>query len=108
MPTYSARLCAVHISGSSPGLYTSPAGIVTVVRDLEVYNSSGTAIPGLVLDLEGPGLAGILAWVLNVPAQGSAQWQGRSVMNPGDAFGAVVAGTIGCSIVVSGYQLTSL
>lgn len=87
-------------------LYTVPAGFVVVVRDLEVYNFSSSAIVQVQVQLGVSGsTSGVLAFVNNVASQVCAQWKGRAVVNAGESLVAFSTGS-SFSMLVSGYLLS--
>lgn len=87
-------------------MYTAPNGVTIVVRDIELWNAGSAAVDIAVnvLSPSGPYIAGIIT-AKAVPPNGTAQWEGRAVLAPGQVlFGAATGYPVG--VLISGYQLT--
>lgn len=103
---YSLRIFAT--GGLSPGAGLVgpivPAGLVYVVRDIDVVETSGTN--GTILEFQGQTL-GPLTYFERTAADGLGRgsWRGRQIYNEGEQVGfKALSGT--WSISCSGYQLT--
>jgi hypothetical protein len=102
--TYSTQFFAGEVTGAET-VYTAPATDVIVIRDLELWNAAA-AVSDIAINLLSPSgsyLAGLFT-TFALKVNGTAQWQGRVVMLPGQhlIFAATVY-PVGC--VISGYQL---
>lgn len=105
MTTYSTQLFSGELSAAA-NVYVAPSSNTIVVRDVELWNA-GSAAADIAVNLMSPSgsyVAGIIT-AKAVPANGTAQWDGRVVMLPGQMLFANATGwPIG--IVISGYTLT--
>lgn len=103
---YSLRIFA-HASLSSAGGLVGPvvpSGFIYVLRDVDVFESSGTRPVTMVVNNP---LAGVLvAFELAAgTVNGSLPWRGRQIYSPGERVGfQAFSGT--WAIMASGYQLT--
>jgi hypothetical protein len=96
-------------SGDAPsGLtnaYTVPANQVVVVRDLELYNSTGASI-ALSVSRSVSGVTQSYVYVTaGLAAHTWQQWTGRAVLDAGDVL-QVSTGAAGVYFHVSGYLLS--
>lgn len=106
MAVYSAQLFAGTPPSGPHALYTVPAAIVAVIRDIEVYNASG-GTTSFAFTHWVAGVRTSYIWASSSLANGTwQQWEGRAVLNAGESllseFGAGFVYAI-----VSGYQLTA-
>lgn len=83
-------------------LYTVPAGNVAVIRDMEYFSSSSALFN---VQCSSSGRSGLLWYLSGVPANSWHQWQGNTVLPPGDVLQGFADGA-GNLIVVSGFLLT--
>lgn len=105
MTTYSTQLFSGELAGAQM-VYTAPASNTIVVRDIELWNASSSAVDIAVnlLSPSGSYVAGIIT-AKAVPPNGTAQWEGRVVMLPGqELYGNATGFPVG--LVISGYTLT--
>ena len=103
---YSLRIFATGALTSSAGVVGPivPAGLVYVLRDVDLFETTGAA--GTFAQILSP-VAGVLALFAGQaePTTRSYPWRGRQVYAVGERVGfEVVSGT--WSITASGYQLT--
>lgn len=103
---YSLRIFAHAGLTSAGGIVgpTVPADLIYIVRDIDVYESTGvTGTTVFVLNALGGALWS--ATRSTTPGVGPWSWRGRQVYSPGEQVGfEVISGT--WAIAVSGYQLT--
>lgn len=106
MTTYSTQFFAGQVGSSLVG-YVAPVGFVSVVRDIELWNSSAAPEDIAVNLLGSSGL--YLAGIVTKKALGeneTFQWEGRVVMTPNQRL--FIAGTAyPFGVVISGYQLSA-
>lgn len=97
---YSARLLG-WAAEESPPAYVCPAGLITVVRDADVYSAGGSLINfQLAINTIAKFWAG--QFTEESLAQ-FAQWRGRQIVLPGEAL--VFSSDGPTDGVISGYQL---
>jgi hypothetical protein len=103
---YSLRIYG-HASLSSAGGLVGPlvpAGLVYVVRDIDVVEVSGTRPANLQVMNQVGGLL-VFMNVTSANPAGNESWRGRQVYGAGERVGLqVLSGSF--AIAVSGYQLT--
>ena len=101
---YSTNLALGALGTSSANLYTSPAGVTTVVREIDLYSFSG-ATDYVVFGCNVAGI-GATFWYFTTlaPAQ-TYQWKGRLVIPAGQVINGF-AQSANNTYVISGYQLT--
>ncbi|HKT09714.1 MAG TPA: hypothetical protein VJR24_17565 [Gemmatimonadaceae bacterium] len=103
MPLYSKRFFTgqVNATGAVVPLWTVPAGVVHVLRDLEVFTAN-VAATNVFLDI---GANAVM--VLNLqPNYATLKWEGRLVVNAGETVGAFVPSG-SCVLTACGYELSS-
>lgn len=66
------------IAGSATALYTVPASSQAIVKNINLYNTSGSSVP-VTIYLNGLA-AGNQSFKMTVPANGSATWDGKWVI----------------------------
>lgn len=104
MSVYSTQFFAGNLAAGGANLYTTPANMTVVVRDIEAYNSSASPSDFNVgVDVAGLGIPIYL--VSQAPSATWHQWSGRAVVNPGQTITAY-SGLGGTLLIVSGYLLT--
>jgi hypothetical protein len=101
---YSTRFFFGVAPTNSTTVYTVPSAMTVVLRDIECFNGSSSE-DTISIRLVVPGLTAMLVRFASLPTLTGAQWQGRSVMNSGDAF-AVQSSTGQSYLTVSGYLLS--
>lgn len=106
MSVYSTLFAAGSTVAGFQVVYTVPALMTVVVRDIEVTNL--TALSGLLnVSRAVSGTAQQLIWrTPTLPTLTWAQWAGRTVLNPGDEIGLDGGSSSGWTYLVSGYLLT--
>lgn len=104
MTTYSTQLFSGQLSGGA-GVYTAPPSGTIVVRDIELWNNTSSAVDIAVnVTVSGLYVAGIIT-AKAVPPNGTAQWEGRAVLLPGQVLFANATG-FPIGVLISGYTLT--
>jgi hypothetical protein len=96
------------ITTSLVTVYTVPASAQDVVKDFDIANTTGSAIPVTVHFVPSGGVAGVATQVLpnsSIAPNSVLHWTGTQVLNTGD-FIQVIAGNTGCNINVSGLENT--
>lgn len=104
MSVYSVQLYAGSVPGSLTTFYTAPAGAVIVVRDIDAFlNTAPSAL--YYIGVQHSGTIVPLIGAASGTALTQHQWEGRVVLQPGDA---IVGNSGGANIVcvISGYDLT--
>jgi hypothetical protein len=85
-------------------LYTGPTNTRTYVKDIDVINTTATAI-GIYISLvpsgDTAGTANALFYNTQLPPNTIVQWAGSQILNVGDTI-QVKASATGCTITVSG------
>jgi hypothetical protein len=102
--TYSSRLYLGPLPTTQGVLYTCPTGVVTVVKDVELYQWSGGALFLYIAVKSGPAV-GTFAGSQVPSSTSSYQWQGRVVLNAGDEL-LGLSPTANNQCIISGYQLS--
>ena len=95
---------AASFSGGPTTVYTVPAGFVTVVRTIiGVVGSNAGSVDWSVAVVGGPRLA----WVQYTGVTGidTKYFDGRTVLDFGDALEFTTGGGLVCDLYVSGYEL---
>jgi hypothetical protein len=105
-PVYSLRIFATGGLVPASGVVGPivPAGLVYVLRDIDLVELSGSTSAGFQLY----GQTGNIIWVVqhsSAPGITQGQWRGRQVYNEGEQVGFQSA-TGTWSISASGYQLS--
>lgn len=104
MAVYSSLLWQGSAPSSTAVVYTVPAGITVVVRDVEWLNNTGAALNAYLLSaVSGFGDA---AFAVNnsIPVSQAWQWQGRVVIPTGGSI-SVGGAPSGALVLISGYEL---
>lgn len=105
MSTYTVPFGNASLSG--PGvvtIYTAPAGVVSVVRNLSVGNGDATPAQIIVAVHRGATLLGYLYRSPTHPAQTVVNVELRHCMEVGDTLTFQTVGT-NATLLVTGYQL---
>ena len=103
---YSQRLFAVQALTSTPGIVgpVVPAGVIWVLRDLDIVVEAGTSGNNMAVLNQVGGLLVFLSVGTATPGPNYA-WRGRQIYAQGEQIGFhVFSGT--WDIAASGYQLT--
>lgn len=85
-------------------IYTTPPNTRTYVKDLDIINTTATAIGIYVSLVQTGGSAGTsnaLFYNTQLPPNTIVQWAGSQILNEGDTI-QVKASASGCTITVSG------
>lgn len=99
---YSTLLFSAAIpAGTTQTLYTTPAGMVMVLRDIDVFANAGP----VAMSLQDSGHC--IFWTVELPTAGAvAAWRGRQVFPAGYILKAIVGETGLMAVRASGYLLT--
>lgn len=87
-------------------IYTTPANTRTFVKDIDIVNTTGSAISIYVSLVPLAGTAGTgnaLFYANSLPAYTTMQWAGSQILEAG-GFISVKASASGCTITVSGAE----
>lgn len=101
---YSANLFVGPGTGSLQTIYTSPAGVTTVVRDVSVFATSSIATPVYLVHQVSGGSAAVFALAGTLAADAGFHWEGREVLAPGDTLELGAYGSA-LLVTVNGYKL---
>lgn len=85
-------------------VYTTPSLSRTIVKDINVINTTAAAIDIYISLVPSGGTAGTgnaLFYANELPANTTMQWTGTQIMDAGDTIEAK-ASAVGCTITVSG------
>lgn len=102
---YSTQFFANVIPAGTTMLYTVPAGMTVVVRDIELYNSTAAGINVQVF-VGGSGADAQIDTALPLTASTPRHWDGRAVLNAGQQI-VGYAEAAGVQCLLSGYLLSS-
>jgi len=90
-------------------LYTVPAGVRALLKDIDIANNTASDIKVTVYKVPPGGtvdpLGNVLIPNMTVPAFGILQWTGTQIMKEGGRI-EMVASAIGCTITASGGEAT--
>lgn len=108
MTIYSTQL-AVGSFSPGPGvvLYTVPAGSVAILRDISLEHLAGTESNRAFVYVNSGGITVRIVLAQDVARDYITQWQGRTVLEPGNQLGIGVI-TENFRVIVSGYLLASV
>ena len=107
MTVYTQCLWRGQVSNAYTVVYTVPAGVAVVLRDIELSNLTGAADDFIEIDILGSGGAGSAAVMrLDVKVGTSVQWQGRVAMESGARI-QTAASTSGIAGQFTGYVFNS-
>jgi len=97
---------AISASPTVDTIYTTPSGIRSIVKDIDLSNTTAAAINVTVYLVESggsPGAANTLIPNVSVPGYGIFQWSGSQVLNAGDSI-RTTASAAGSTINASGAE----
>lgn len=104
MSIYSVRLAQGNVGPAGQVFYTAPSSSTIIVRDVQVYNGTASAVSGGLNILGSGSLSGQFAAVQNLASGGTETWQGRIVLLAGDVIESGF-GVSGVYCIISGYSL---
>lgn len=96
------------ITGSVATLYTVPTATRTYLKDINICNTSGSAITVNVYLVPSGGTASTanaLLYTLSIASNAVYRWTGVQVLLPGQTI-QTSASTTGCTIIASGGEAT--
>jgi hypothetical protein len=96
------------LTSTVASLYTVPASTRTLLKDIDVVNTTGTALAitvYLVPSAGSPTSSNALLSAASIPANSTLQWSGNQVLNAGDTVQALGSNS-GLTIHVSGAEGT--
>lgn len=107
MPTYTTRFGAVAVpANSAVHIYTAPAGVVSVVRDIVVANLGG--VPGVYnVNCVSGGVTFYVIVNQALPALSSDHLDLRQVLLVGDVLSIANGSAEAMTCAVTGYQLST-
>ena len=97
---------AISTSPTVDTLYTTPALSRSIVKDMDIANTTAASLTVTVYLVESggsPGASNTLIPGMTVPANGMIQWTGSQVLNAGDSIRATASGA-GLTINASGAE----
>jgi hypothetical protein len=103
-----AKLAQGAITGSTTTVYTVPASTRTMVKEIDICNTTGGALTVNVHLVPSGGSAGTsnaLLYGTSINANSTLQWSGVQVMNAGDTI-QVQGSALGLTILASGGEAT--
>lgn len=95
---------AISVSPTVDTVYTAPVLTRTLVKDIDIANTSAVAIDVtlyLVPSGGAPSNSNTLIPAVTIPANGMFQWCGTQILNAGDSI-RVTASALGATVHVSG------
>lgn len=98
------KLGQAAITAVTTTLYTVPASTRTLVKDIDIVNTSAGALTVdvyLVPSAGAAGTANALFYGYSINANSNVQWTGTQVLNAGDTI-QIKASGLGCTIIASG------
>ena len=98
------RLAQASMTTSYLAIYTVPTDTRTYVKDINVCNTTGSAITidiSLVPNEGTPGAANALYFGFSVAANTTLQWKGSQIMNEFETI-QVKASSTGCTVNIGG------
>lgn len=98
------KLGQAAITAATTTLYTVPASTRTLLKDIDIVNTSAGALTVdvyLVPSAGAAGTANALFYNYSINAKNNLQWTGTQVLNAGDTI-QIKASGLGCTISVSG------
>lgn len=99
---YSTRFANVAATGDGNFhvIYTVPAGVVAIIRDLDLFAQTAALAFGLRL------AGNVIVSFVNPTAAGTAyQWTGRQVLLPGETLEYFASNGLSFTACISGYLL---
>ena len=100
------KLAQAAMTTSYVTIYTTPDNTRTFVKDIDIVNTTGSAISIYVSLVPLAGSAGTgnaLFYANSLPANTTMQWSGSQILNAG-GFISVKASSAGCTINISGAE----
>jgi hypothetical protein len=94
------------ITGTLATLYTTPTGVRTFIKDLNICNTSGGAVTVNVYLVPASGSAGTnnaLLYGFSIAANATYRWTGVQIINEGGTI-QVNGSTTGLTIIASGAE----
>ena len=98
------KLGQAAITAVATTLYTVPASTRTLLKDIDIVNTSGGALTVDVYLVPSGGAAATtnaLFYGYSINANSNLQWTGLQVLNAGDTI-QIKASGLGCTIIASG------
>lgn len=105
MTTYSTQF-AIGSAGAPFTLYTAPSGLVSVLRDFELFIASGANEPQCLVSIDHSGNNYYFYSSGEWEPNGHRQWQGRLVMQAGETISIWPGSAAHVNYIFSGYQLS--
>lgn len=102
---YSIRIAGdqfTTLSGAT--IFTVPVGKVWILRDINVWALSASAVTNVAIYGGGGGHIYVVTAFPNIPGNSAAHWEGRTVFNSGEGCRMNASGG-GGSYSISGYEL---
>lgn len=102
------KLGQAAITAGTTTLYTVPASTRTMLKDIDIVNTSAGALTVDVYLVPSGGTAGTsnaLFYNYSLASKTNVQWTGTQVLNAGDTI-QIVASGLGCTIIASGGEAT--
>lgn len=103
-----AKLAQAAITGATTTVYTTPASTRTMVKEIDIANTTGGALTvnvHLVPSGGAAGTANALLYGVSINANSTLQWSGVQVINAGDTI-QVQGSALGLTILASGGEAT--
>lgn len=103
-----AKLAVAAITGATTTFYTTPASTRTMVKEIDICNTTGGALTvnvHLVPSGGAAGTANALLYGVSVGANTTLQWSGVQILNAGDTIQAQGSG-LGLTLLASGGEAT--
>lgn len=88
--------------------YTTPANVLTYVREFDLCNTTAGSITvyvSLVVSGEAVGTGNSIFYNTVIPAYSTLQWCGIQILSAGDTIQAK-ASAVGCTMTISGGEAT--
>ena len=103
-----AKLGQMAITTAYSLLYRVPVNTRTYVKDMDICNTTGSAITvyvSLVASGDAAGASTAVFYNTNTPAYSTMQWTGSEILNAADTI-QVKASALGCTINATGGEAT--
>lgn len=103
-----AKLAQGAVTGATTTVYTVPASTRTMVKEIDICNTTGGALTinvHLVPSAGAAGTANALLYGVSIGANTTLQWSGVQVMNAGDTIQVQGSG-LGLTVTASGGEAT--
>ena len=103
-----AKLGQLAVTTSYVILYRVPVNTRTYVKDMDICNTTGSAITvyvSLVASGDTAGASNALFYNTSIPAYSTVQWTGSEILNAADTI-QVKASVAGCTINATGGEAT--